>query len=238
MMAGGAAVDYGNWVSVQARLQAAVDAAALAAGREANMSDEDLQKLAVNYFNANFGNPRNIGQPEMTLTVKENAIRVDAHVEVENYLMKAIGIDSQVVATFAEVSKEATNLDVVLVFDNTGSMAKEPVRSPRNRLYAEGVVPFIAIRRDVGPDKAGRQLADTEGKHVFAGQLRATRWHNWMAWENVNRLSRKHTWAGCIMSSARRRLAVDTEGKAQVMAGQDQAGAAGTSGWRRRTSHG
>ena len=33
MMAGGAAVDYGNWVSVQARLQAATDAAALAAGR-------------------------------------------------------------------------------------------------------------------------------------------------------------------------------------------------------------
>ena len=55
MMAGGAAVDYGNWVSVEARLQAAVDAAALAVGREINKTDAELETIALNYFRANFG---------------------------------------------------------------------------------------------------------------------------------------------------------------------------------------
>ncbi|MDX1716730.1 MAG: pilus assembly protein TadG-related protein, partial [Anderseniella sp.] len=50
MMAGGAAVDYGNWVSVQARLQAATDAAALAAGREANLDEAELRRVATDYF--------------------------------------------------------------------------------------------------------------------------------------------------------------------------------------------
>ena len=40
MLAGGAAVDYGNWVSVNARLQAAVDAAALATAREINLTED------------------------------------------------------------------------------------------------------------------------------------------------------------------------------------------------------
>jgi Flp pilus assembly protein TadG len=64
MMAGGAAVDYGNWVSVQARLQAATDAAALAAGREVNLTDEELQRVATDYFHSNFGKPKNAGTPE------------------------------------------------------------------------------------------------------------------------------------------------------------------------------
>ena len=125
MMAGGAAVDYGNWVSVEARLQAAVDAAALAVGREINKTDAELETIALNYFHANFGEPRNTGTPEVTLSLDSGKARVDAKVDVENYLMKAVGKESQTVATYAEVSKEATNLDVVLVFDNTGSMAQE-----------------------------------------------------------------------------------------------------------------
>jgi Flp pilus assembly protein TadG len=68
MMAGGAAVDYGNWVSVQARLQAATDAAALAAGREANLDEAELRRVATDYFMSNFGTPRNAGTPNMTMT--------------------------------------------------------------------------------------------------------------------------------------------------------------------------
>jgi Flp pilus assembly protein TadG len=57
IMAAGIAVDYGNAISMQARLQAAVDAAALAAGRESNMSDSELERIANDYFNSNFGTP-------------------------------------------------------------------------------------------------------------------------------------------------------------------------------------
>ena len=107
MMAGGAAVDYGNWVAVQARLQAATDAAALAAGREPNMSEDELKALATRYFKVNYGLPDNTSTPEVTFSIKENGnIRLDAKVTVENYLMKVIGIDSTDIATSAEVSRE------------------------------------------------------------------------------------------------------------------------------------
>jgi Flp pilus assembly protein TadG len=92
MMAGGAAVDYGNWVSVQARLQAATDAAALAAGREANLDEAELRRVATDYFMSNFGTPRNAGTPNMTMTLDANGkLRIDANVTVDNYLLKTIG---------------------------------------------------------------------------------------------------------------------------------------------------
>jgi Flp pilus assembly protein TadG len=126
MMAGGAAVDYGNWISVQARLQAATDAAALAAGREANLGEEELRRVATDYFMSNFGTPRNSGTPNMTMTLDgAGKVRIDANVTVDNYLLKTIGKQSQYITASAEVSKEATGLEVVLVFDNTGSMGSQ-----------------------------------------------------------------------------------------------------------------
>ena len=47
MLAGGAAVDYGNWVAVEARLQAAVDAAALATAREINLEHFEAKPVHI-----------------------------------------------------------------------------------------------------------------------------------------------------------------------------------------------
>jgi Flp pilus assembly protein TadG len=63
MMAGGAAVDFGNWVAVEARLQAAVDSAALAVGREISLSTAEKERLASDYFHANFGSPKTHVRP-------------------------------------------------------------------------------------------------------------------------------------------------------------------------------
>ena len=219
MMAGGAAVDYGNWVAMEARLQAAVDAAALAAGREVNLTDAEMTRVAADYFYSNFGDPKNADLPEVVLTIKDNKVRVDARVTVDNYLMKAVGKTSQTISTFAEVSKEATNLDVVLVFDNTGSMAKEQRLStlkvaandfveilfgPRDvvETLKVGVVPFSQFV-NVGPDKSNEPWLDTQGKNPLSqANFKQAGWHNWMAWENVTRRSAKHTWEGCVESRA------------------------------------
>jgi len=219
MMAGGAAVDYGNWVSVEARLQAAVDAAALAVGREINKTDDELEIIALNYFRANFGEPRNTGTPEVTLSLDNAKVRVDATVDVDNYLMKAVGKDSQVVSTYAEVSKEATNLDVVLVFDNTGSMAQEQRLSTLKVAANDfveilfgpnatastlqvGVVPFSQFV-NVGPQNANQAWIDKDGLNELSrANFKGAGWHNWSAWQNVTRLSRKHTWAGCVEARA------------------------------------
>jgi len=69
VMAAGAAVDYGNSVAVQARLQAATDAAALAAGREATRPQAELERIAYDYFKSNYNARPNDEQPSMTLSI-------------------------------------------------------------------------------------------------------------------------------------------------------------------------
>lgn len=224
MMAGGAAVDVGNWVAVQARLQAATDAAALAAGREANMSEDELKALATRYFEANFGKPDNSGTPEVTFTVNDNGnIRVDAKVTVENYLMKAAGMDTQLIAASAEVSRESTGLEVVLVFDNTGSMSQRS-RLATLKVAANdfvqilfgpnetanslkiGVVPFSQFV-NVGPDKASATWLDTGGKNPYSNDnfdASDASYHNWLAWNDLTNRS----WSGCVEARAGA-LAVD-----------------------------
>ncbi len=212
MMAGGAAVDYGNWVSVQARLQAATDAAALAAGREANLSDAELRRVATDYFNANFGSPRNAGTPELTLTISNDGkLRVDSQVTVENYLMKAAGSMEQTIVASAEVSKEATGLEVALVFDNTGSMASQSRLStlkvaakdfvqilfgPRDEAdtLKVAVVPFSQFV-NVGADKANALWLDTQGRAQYANDnFTDSTYHNWKGWQDI----RNRSWTGCV----------------------------------------
>jgi Flp pilus assembly protein TadG len=221
MMAGGAAVDYGNWVSVQARLQAATDAAALAAGREANLDEAELRRVATDYFMSNFGTPRNAGTPNMTMTVDASGkLRIDANVTVDNYLLKTVGRDSQYISASAEVSKEATGLEVALVFDNTGSMASQSRLStlkvaandfveilfgPRDEAdtLKVAVVPFSQFV-NVGPDKSNNVWVDTNGLSAQADDNFMPNSggpeHNWAAWGEVIAKRPQLYWPGCVES--------------------------------------
>lgn len=213
IMAAGVAVDYGNAVSVQARLQAAVDSAALAAGREANMSNSDLERIAKDYFHSNFGTPANAGTPSMELTVNDNGLMVEGSVTVNNYLTKVAGFDTTRISASSEVTKEATGLEVVLVFDNTGSMGSQSRLSTLKvaahdfveilfgpREVADtlkiGVVPFSQFV-NVGPDKSDAYWVDTNGANQLSREnFQGSSWHNWRAWEAINNRS----WTGCVES--------------------------------------
>lgn len=215
IMAAGVAVDYGNAVSVQARLQAAVDAAALAAGREANMSNSDLERIAKDYFNSNFGTPANAGTPSMELTVNDSGLKVEGSVTVNNYLTKVAGFDTTRISASSEVTKEATGLEVVLVFDNTGSMGSqsrlatlkvaahdfvEILFGPREvaDTLKIGVVPFSQFV-NVGPDKSDAYWVDTTGANTLSrDNFWSGSWHNWRAWTKISNRS----WTGCVESRA------------------------------------
>jgi Flp pilus assembly protein TadG len=180
MMAGGAAVDYGNWVSVQARLQAATDAAALAAGREANLDEAELRRVATDYFMSNFGTPRNCRHAQHDDDAR--CQRQAAHrrqCDGRQLPAQDRRRESQYISASAEVSKEATGLEVALVFDNTGSMASQSRLStlkvaandfveilfgPRDEAdtLKVAVVPFSQFV-NVGPDKSNNVWVDTNG---------------------------------------------------------------------------
>ena len=61
----------------------------------------------------------------MTLSISGTDITVEAHVEVRNYLATVVGYNTTAISARSEVTKEATGLEVVLVFDNTGSMGSQ-----------------------------------------------------------------------------------------------------------------
>ncbi len=213
VLAAGFAVDYGNAVSVQARLQAAVDAAALAAGREANLSESDLERIAQDYFNSNYGAPANSGTPSMELTVDGSSLQVTGTVTVSNYLTQVAGFDTTTISASSEVTKEATGLEVVLVFDNTGSMGSQSRLSTLKvaandfveilfgpREVADtlkiAVVPFSQFV-NVGPDKADKDWLDRDGANPYSkANFLSNSWHNWRAWESIQNRS----WTGCVES--------------------------------------
>ncbi len=215
VMAAGLAVDYGNAVSVQARLQAAVDAAALATGREANLSETELTRIANDYFNSNFGQPANVGPAEVTLSISGNDITVEARVEVRNYLTRVVGLDTTPISAKSEVTKEASGLEVVLVFDNTGSMGSQNRLSTLKvaandfveilfgpRATADtlkiAVVPFSQFV-NVGPDKSDAVWLDTTGLNPLSHtNFELGTWHNWKDWQAIQ----NRNWTGCVESRA------------------------------------
>ena len=215
IMAAGIAVDYGNAISMQARLQAAVDAAALAAGRESNMSDSELERIANDYFNSNFGTPANAGTPQMQLVINDNNLVVNGTVTVSNYLTKIAGFETTKVAATSQVTKEATGLEVVLVFDNTGSMGQQSRLStlkvaandfveilfgPRDvaDTLKVAVVPFSQFV-NVGPDKSDKFWLDTTGANPLSkDNFKNSNWHNWRGWTKIQNRS----WPGCVESRA------------------------------------
>lgn len=215
VVAAGLAVDYGNAVTVQARLQAAVDAAALASGRESNRSETELTRIAKDYFDSNFGQPANVGTPQMTLSISGTDITVEAHVEVRNYLATVVGYNTTAISARSEVTKEATGLEVVLVFDNTGSMGSQSrlstlkvaandfveilfgPRATANTLKI-GVVPFSQFV-NVGPSKSSASWLDTTGLNPLShANFANASWHNWQAWQAIQ----NRNWPGCVESRA------------------------------------
>lgn len=216
VLAAGAAVDYGNAMAVQARLQVATDAAALAAGREANLPPADLERIANDYFKSNFAAPANAEQPSLTLGVGEDGrLNINSQVKVKNYLIAVAGFAKTTVTASSQVSKDGSGLEVALVFDNTGSMGnqnrlptlKVAARDFVNILFGPretaktlkiAVVPFSQFV-NVGANNASESWIDKSGLNAYSKvNFASGSWHNWQAWDKISNRS----WTGCVESRA------------------------------------
>ena len=219
-MAAGAAVDYGNWVSVDARLQAATDAAALAAGRAVNKTEAERKQIASDYFHSNFGTLKNAGTPSMNMTIDPTGnINVTGKVEVSNYLTTVVGLAKTTISATSQVKQASEGLEVVLVFDNTGSMGQQnrlntlkiAAKDFVDILFGDrdevkglkvGVVPFSQFV-NVGPDKASTFWIDTGGLNPQSRvNVLDADWHNWKAWQAINDKQKNLSWTGCVESRA------------------------------------
>lgn len=168
----GMALDMGEAYLVRERLSHALDAAALAAAGIA-ATDEAAANLRLNAFmNANYPAEKLGAAYNVHMSVEGDNVHVTADADYNTAFLWILGIDIITVSAETVVQREVQGLEVVLVLDNTGSMAtnnnigalKTATRNFINILFANtsdpntikiGMVPYSNSVR-VGPYGLGK----------------------------------------------------------------------------------
>ncbi len=120
----GTAIDTGRGYLVRSHLSQALDAAALAGGRVvfASNRDSDIRM----FFNANF--PANylsatISGPTISVDANGENIILAATATVPTTFMRVVGFNTMTIKAQTTVKRTNRGMELVLVMDNTGSMA-------------------------------------------------------------------------------------------------------------------
>lgn len=118
----GMAVDIAQAYNVKTRLSNALDKAALAAG--SSDGSVDMLTARINkFFKANYPD-NSLGTPsELHVTLGDGTVMVSTSARVPTTFMAIMGQDYITVSADTEVKREVAGLEIVLVMDNTGSMA-------------------------------------------------------------------------------------------------------------------
>lgn len=121
----GAAVEYSSISNARAKLQAAADAAALAATRSYGKSWADRQRIATDTFESNLQPSGGAHDIQFDIVDRGQSHRVEASAKIETTIMGLMGIHQISTSVAAEAISPKASLEVVLVLDNTGSMSSQ-----------------------------------------------------------------------------------------------------------------
>lgn len=207
----GGAIDYANAYRNRSKLQNALDAAALTAGRaiDSGMSESDAKTAAANVMDANLGAGFPSYNAVFDIDTTAKTVLANANMNVDTYILGVMGIDYFPVATTSTVKLPNGKVEVVMVLDNSGSMGgskltslKSAANSLTNILYASttlpdyvkiGLAPFAATV-NVGTGYANASWMDTTGQssiHTENIKNSLTRW------KLLNRMNYT-SWGGCV----------------------------------------
>jgi Flp pilus assembly protein TadG len=119
----GLAIDSLVAFSVEARVQRALDAAGLAAGRAAR--EEDVVTEARAFFDANLGATGDeiaISGFDAVYSPEDESINLSVRATVPTYFMRVLGKTETTIDLQTVVNLQIRQMELVLVMDNTGSM--------------------------------------------------------------------------------------------------------------------
>ncbi len=163
--AAGMAMDYAQAYLVKQRLIQALDSAALAAA--ASSSDPaTIEQKVKDFFDVNYPEEKLGVTFEPEVEVVGDEVRVTGRARHNTGFLSLIGIDEIDVDAYTVVKREVQGIEVVLVLDNTGSMAGSKLASlktaslnfmdilfantPNPNFIKIGIVPY-ATSVNVGP---------------------------------------------------------------------------------------
>jgi Flp pilus assembly protein TadG len=206
----GMAVDFVRASEQQQALNHAIDAAALAVANSSLTDQADLEELARNYISANLSDV-DIAELDLTITITDDKVSISANRDMPTTLMQIASIETMTLTAFTEVTRAVTNTEVVLVLDNTGSMAsngklaalKEAATDLTDILFGDetqsetlkmGVVPFAVSVND-GPQYTSETWLDHNGLNAISHlNFSDSSKHNSWAWNQLDSSS----WNGCV----------------------------------------
>lgn len=119
----GLAVDYSRGARVQAKLQSALDAAAVAASsRASGKTGDQIKSDALTFLAAQFKED-GVPAPTVVATVTTSTLELRASLDLPAHFLPVIGINTVGVAAASKTAWGITRLRVALALDVTGSMA-------------------------------------------------------------------------------------------------------------------
>ena len=124
----GLAIDSGRAYGVKAKLNAAVDAASIAATKALSEGEDEARQTAERYFYANFPDGYMSSTPEfdpddIEITVSSDGnvvVNVPGMAEMPTTFMRILGYETQHVSARAQVTRKAVY--IAFVVDNTTSL--------------------------------------------------------------------------------------------------------------------
>jgi Flp pilus assembly protein TadG len=191
----GAAVDYTRAADARTAMQAAADTAALAVARDAgSLSDNEITDRARAVFAANFHKRGAVIDP-LVVEKTDRVIRVSATGSVKTAIMGIINVDEIKIGSTTQVAWGRNKLEIALVLDNTGSMA----RANKMPALKTAVHDFLTTLQNAAYDRDAVKISivpfDTQ---VNIGTGFATA--DWLTFNaNLGKLATdsKH-WQGCV----------------------------------------
>ena len=205
----GAAIDFTRALNLKHNLNAAIDAAALAAGSAVTLSTEQKIEYAKEVLEANFLELEHAHINEPTFEVDDTTVIINVSGTLDTFMLGVVGIDQIPITTSNEVTLQSKQLEVVMVLDNTGSMSGSKISSLKSaaedlveilyegddadELVKVGLVPFAASV-NVGTGNQDSGWIDVNAQSSIHGENFK---NNPNIFNMYNKLNNK-SWNGCV----------------------------------------
>jgi Flp pilus assembly protein TadG len=179
------AIDFSQTLVVKRQLTSAVDAAALTLGALPSLDDEDAEAKAESYIRAHYPESAIGRLTGLSISREGEAVEVSVTSEIDTSFLKIAGYDTLSVTVNNRVLRKQNKLEVVMVLDNTGSMAgwkitalKDSANTLVTTLFGEetespavkiGLVPF-ANAVNIGSGMRGTPIMDESTPAAINGE--------------------------------------------------------------------
>lgn len=194
----GMAVDYGRMSAVQAKVQAALDAAALSVARQAGeRGPSELSAIATREFRANLGSLADTRTGTIAVARDNTRVTLALDTSVDTNISGVMGIRQLDFRTRSSVAWRQPRIELTLVLDNTGSMGQMGKMPALQQATRDLLRDLEALRTFPGQVKVAIVPFDTQ-VNVGVGYRNA----NWIRFDDAGLRPGEGTtqaaWAGCL----------------------------------------